>query len=386
MIALSTHLLLLPLASAAWRVSNLDDGSPSDSTMKRSCAHPLKLLIVSDYAYPSGGVEHFIQEFIAAVSSRFECKLLSWSASVRTPPGFERITVIECGDIRQAWSEMDWADVLFIPTSFNVRMLTRLATEYVTHVPKPVVTVVHTVSHSRPHAPSVAIQSAWLAELLSKSSHIVAVSGAVAVALRDLPHPEEYTSRLSVIENAARLTPRLAPRRSAASGDSRRRVSFIGRPFPQKGFDLFVRLAHDLRDTEMTFAANTVSVPLLEPLEGVTLSALLSDAELVTFFEQTDLLVIPYLYADGLPLAVLEALNCGVPIIGFDSPGVGSLLRSHAQLVIAPNYAALRSAVEEWHAGRLIITPPHAGSIDSWAEAFDRYSAIVEAIGVPTDE
>jgi glycosyltransferase involved in cell wall biosynthesis len=136
----------------------------------------------------------------------------------------------------------------------------------------------------------------------------------------------------------------------------------------------------------MTFAANTVSVPLREPIEGVTLSALLSDDELVAFFERTDLLVVPYLHADGLPLAVLEALNCGVPIIGFDSPSVGPLLRRHGQMVIAPDYAALRSAVEEWHAGRLTVAPPRAGGVTPWAEAFTHYINIIEAVGAPPGE
>lgn len=364
-------------------MSNVGDGAAVDFAAKRPGAHSLRLLIVSDYAYPSGGIEHFVQEFISAVSHRFDCKLLSWSNEVRRPPGFKHLTAIECGDIRQAWSLMDWADVLFIPTSFNVRMLARLATEYVTYTPKPIVTIVQTSSHSHLQASSVAVQDAWLTELLSKSAHIVAVSSAVEAAVRALPSMTEHISRMSIIENAARLSTDRSPAKDAAL---RRRVSFIGRPFPQKGFDLFIRLAHDLRGSGLTFAANTVSVPLREPIEGVTSSALLSDEELVAFFEQTDLLVVPYLHADGLPLAVLEALNCGVPIIGFDSPSVGPLLRRHAQLVIAPDYAALRSAVEDWHAGRRTVTPPRAGRVDSWAEAFARYSAIIEAIGAPSGE
>ena len=79
---------------------------------------------------------------------------------------------------------------------------------------------------------------------------------------------------------------------------------------------------------------------------------------------------------NGLPLAVLETVNCGVPIIGFDTPSAGEILRKYSQKVIAPRYSELRRAVEGWHIGRLSLIPPIPGIVVSWPETFDRYISI----------
>ena len=353
------------------------------SHVKHPDRDPIRVLIVSDYAYPAGGIEQFIRQLISALPVHVDCRLLSWSSDILVPTEFEDLTVVECGDIRQAWPLMDWASVLFVPTSFNVRMLTRLTTEYLSRNPKPTVAVVQTSSHSDPSAKSVEIQNEWLAELLNRCTRVVAVSNEVAEAIRDLPLMANSTKQIIVIENAARLS---TAHLTSPRVEKRKVVSFIGRPFSQKGFDLYVRLAHDLSQTGLKFVANTVGVPIPKPIKGMTVSTTLSDDELLKFFEQTDVLLVPYLYADGLPLAVLEALNCGVPVIGFDSPGVGHLLRRYAQKVIAPNYSQLRRAVEDWHDGRMSLISPSPGAVPSWADALARYISIIESLGVPTVE
>jgi len=337
----------------------------------------IRVLIVSDYAYLAGGIEQFVCQLIADVSSWAECRLLSWSSEILMPPGFPGLYPVECGDIRESWSLMDWATVLLVPTSFNVRILARLVTEYARRNPKPIVTVVHTSSHSDPGASSTQLQEEWLAELASRSTWIVAVAEEVADAVRSLPLMDDSVKRIVVIENAARLS----AVRSVQRGENRHVVSFVGRPFLQKGFDLYARLARDLSGTGLKFMANTVGVPIPEPIEDITVSTMLSDDELLSFFEQTDVLVAPYVYADGLPLALLEALNCGVPVIGFDSPGVGRLLRKYAQKVVAPNYVELRRAVEDWHSGRLHLTRPHPGSVPTWGDALAKYASIIRSIG-----
>lgn len=337
----------------------------------------IRVLIVSDYAYLAGGIEQFIRQLIADVATWAECRLLSWSSEILVPPGFKEVTTVECGDIREAWSLMDWATILLVPTSFNVRMLARLATTYIQHNPKPIVTVVQTSSHSDPTASSIRLQNGWLMELISSSTRTVAASEEVAEALHDLPLTCDILERIVVIENAARLS----VVHSASRREKRQTVSFVGRPFPQKGFDLYLRLASDLSGIGLTFMANTVGVPISQSVQDMTVSTMLTDDELLNFFEQTDVLVAPYVYADGLPLSLLEALNCGVPVIGFDSPGVGRLLRKYAQKVIAPNYSELKRAVEDWHAGRLHLTHPPAGLVPTWDDVLARYASILKSVG-----
>jgi glycosyltransferase involved in cell wall biosynthesis len=330
-----------------------------------------RLVIVSDYDWPTGGVEEFVHQLVSQADGRYDCRVLSWSERIKLPDGFAGLCVVEHGDVREVWAELDEAELVVVASSFNVRMLARITADYVHARPVPTVTVVHTSGHSR-DASSVGVQECWLRELAVASQRVVAPSIDVRTALsrlRDFPQ-----EKIAVIENGARL----ATVRSRVRG--REVVSFIGRPHPQKGFHLFERLVDDLAGSGIAFAANTVSIPSAIAIAGVELSHRLTDAELLRFFAATDLLVAPYLRADGLPLAVLEALNCGVPVIGFDVPGLGTLLRRHGQIVLEPRYEALLAAVRAWRDGRLLVAAPPAGQVRPWHKQADRYLALFDEV------
>jgi glycosyltransferase involved in cell wall biosynthesis len=325
------------------------------------------VVLVSDYAYPTGGAEEFVRELLAGLKGTFDVELLTWSEDALSPEDVPVHTVGPFGDIRSAWEILDRADILLVVTSFNVRLLARLASDYLRAHRKPAVTVVQTSSHSRPDAGSTVSQERWLASLLQRSSAVVAASTAVKKAL----DPVRGLAAVHVIENAARL------RASAVRERGRSRVSFIGRPVASKGYDYFCQLADDLRETPLRFFANTVSVPPPELHPGITYSYQLSDLELLEFFGNADLVVAPYRYADGLPLAILEAINVGVPVIGFDAPGVGDLLKRYYQLALPPSYPRLREAIFRWAAGELQVTPPTAGQVTEWPTQIAQYQTIL---------
>lgn len=333
------------------------------------------LVVVSDYAWPAGGAEQFIHELLWRSVDEFACSLLTWPGRAPVPDGLVHRCEVEMGDIRCAWSLLGTADAIVVVTSFNIRLLARLATEFVMQRTTPTVTVVQTSGHSDGSSPSTTTQERWLGELTARSADVVAVSQETADALVRSCGGDSMACPV-VIENGARLVSR-RPRPRA-----RTCVSFIGRPLPQKGFHHFERLARDLAGCGLRFAANTVSIAPTRPQEGISYSYCLNDDELVRFFEETDLLVVPYLRADGSPLAVLEALNCGVPVMGFDAPGVGSLLRRHGQTVLPPTYEALRDAVGRWRIGDLTVQPPAPGAVPDWDAQIGRHLALLRrAVG-----
>jgi glycosyltransferase involved in cell wall biosynthesis len=331
-----------------------------------------RLVVVSDYAWATGGIEEFVSELVAHMSATHDCRVVSWSEDIKLPDGFSGLRVVDRGDVRGVWEELDAADLLLVATSFNIRLLARTATEYLHGRSVPTISVVQTSGHSNPDCTSVPVQDMWLRELAMSSNVVVAVSSDVQEALARI---EGFPmDRVALIENAARL--------GGAPARQRERIhlAFIGRPHPQKGYHLFERLARELAGSGLEFAANTVSLPPPTVIPGVAHSFRLSDAELADFFASADLVLAPYLRADGLPLAILEALNCGVPVIGFDVPGLRDLLQRHGQVVVEPAYAALVSAVCEWQSGRLSVNEPQAGSVTSWTTQLSHYHALFDAI------
>ncbi|GAA2018758.1 hypothetical protein GCM10009839_13720 [Catenulispora yoronensis] len=348
------------------KIGHCPDVSPEPSEAGKP-----KVLVVSDYAYASGGVEHMVSELLAGFTDGFECTLLTWLPDAVVPDGFRGVITLDYGDLRQAWPAMEAADVLLVQTSFNTRLLAGLAADFLTHRPKPALTVVHTSSHSRPEATYRDVQAAWLTRLLDASSSVVAVSTDVEKALRCMPTADGGDWQIVVIENAARLAaPPTRPK-------GRKTVSFIGRPMPQKGWDDFTRLAADLAHSGLEFAANTVHAAPDTPAPGIQLCHRLADEQMLDFLDGTDLLVAPYRFADGQPLAVLEALACGVPVIGYDTEGLGRLLRQHGQRLIPATYEALREAVSGWASGRISVKPPEPMTVRSWTQAVAEYAALV---------
>lgn len=330
------------------------------------------MAVVSDYDFPTGGVEVFTQQLLKETADQLDTTLVTWTGHGPAPPD-SVVVRIEHGDLQHLWRVLDAADVLLILTSFNVRALAWLTCDYLQVTSRPAVNVVHTSEHSTPGFHGSPAQVHKLEQLVRLSARTVAVSNDVAAGLANLFND---VPPIRVIENAARRLPTSAHTTSRARG--RRRVSYVGRPSPQKGFEDFRRLAHDLHDSGLEFSANTVSIPVALD-DPIAYSANLSDTELREFFDTTDILVTPYLRADGMPLALLEALSCGVPIVGYESAGVGALLRSYNQMVIPPVYEDLVRTIRDWGAGRMRIPAPRAEQVPTWRDAAAEYVEVLRS-------
>lgn len=331
----------------------------------------MRIAIFSDYAYPAGGTEQFVLEMIQRAQANHEVRLISWSDEAIVPKGFSAITTPECGDVREIWDVADWAEAILVVTSFNVRLLARFAADYLILRSKPSIAVVQTSAHSR-ESETQALQEVWLRRLLGACHATVAVSSAVRDALSPIaPDPR----KLHVIENASRLSARRSTRTQTWSN-----VSFVGRPEPQKGFHHFLRLADEPGFRNMTFRANTVSMPPREIRDNVAFTWQLNEEEMIEFFDRTDLLVAPYTHADGLPLALLEALACGVPVVGFDSPAVTPLLVRHGQTVVPQEYSALREFVHGWALRQETDESKFGPVVQSWDDQYAKYESLLAHI------
>ena len=129
-------------------------------------------------------------------------------------------------------------------------------------------------------------------------------------------------------------------------------VLFVGRPVWQKGFDLFVRLAHDLADERSQFSY--VGGESLD--ENITSYGLVNDAKsLAKIMGEAHVVVSPQrVERTVVGRSVLEALSCGTPVIAMTDlidPPLGDC----ESLFTTDSYGSLRSTVREfyrnWRAG-----------------------------------
>jgi len=109
----------------------------------------------------------------------------------------------------------------------------------------------------------------------------------------------------------------------------------FGRLLPQKGYDLYLaaaqRLRAELGDTVACWVlgsadqARPESLELLERIKAAhklgTIQYLLSSDDVRPFLDQSDIVVLPSTYNEGVPRSLLEAMACGKAIITTDWKG-----------------------------------------------------------------
>ena len=123
-------------------------------------------------------------------------------------------------------------------------------------------------------------------------------------------------------------------------------VLFVGRPVWQKGFDLFVRLAHELADERSQFSfvggespdERVMSYGLVK--DPKSLAKILGDAHVVVSPQRVEKMVVGR--------SVLEALSCGTPVVAM-SKSVDPPLDDCESLFTTDNYGSLRSTVREFY-------------------------------------
>jgi glycosyltransferase involved in cell wall biosynthesis len=197
----------------------------------------------------------------------------------------------------------------------------------------------------------------------------LAVSDAVRVyTCRNLAVDE---TRISVIPNGVDLT-RFRPKPAAARMSGGRVViGMVARMESEKGhrglIDVVARLAKEGLDLELRLAGDGSLRPQLEAVtkaagiaQQVVFAGLVDDVE--SFLHELDIFVLTSVFGEGLPLAILEAMACRLPVIACDVAGAGEVIRNGENGILVPsmNSAALGKAIHE-----LAIDPERREALSS---------------------
>lgn len=218
------------------------------------------VVVVSDYAHFAGGICIFIENVIRNSLEEVSYSLVTWRNELTESAAygplaalFEEVVLIDAGNVVSAVDVMSNADLIFLQTSCNVRLLSVMTDAFCQQTGKPLVSVLHTTSHSSPLATSKAIQNVWYRSILLRSSFVVCVSQAVKDSIQDIIDGESV--RVAVIDNASRFT---FQDKKVKKAKKSKVVSFVGRPVNAKGINDFVEIAKTLIDTDITFVCNSV--------------------------------------------------------------------------------------------------------------------------------
>jgi glycosyltransferase involved in cell wall biosynthesis len=156
-------------------------------------------------------------------------------------------------------------------------------------------------------------------------------------------------------------------RREAAS---RRRFAYLGTVAPHKGLHVLVEALMGLskRDWSLDVIGNAGINPgytarlrtLARNDERIRFLGSVPPAQHERLWPSIDVLVLPSLWWENSPLAVLEALAAGIPVVASRTGGVPEILPPGAGVLVAPgDVEGLRAVLGEVLEGRLL-----AGALD----------------------
>jgi glycosyltransferase involved in cell wall biosynthesis len=168
---------------------------------------------------------------------------------------------------------------------------------------------------------------------------------------------------------------------------TRRRLGYVGTLAPHKGVHVLLEAVKELSRPDWTL--DVVGNPGVDPGYSTRLRELAGGDPRIRFrgaiapheqdrvWDALDLLVVPSLWWENSPLAVLEAVAAGVPVVASRTGGVSEVLPEAVGALVPPgDVAALRRAIGDVLEGRLLSGPLESFSLKTAAEGARELAAL----------
>ncbi len=167
------------------------------------------------------------------------------------------------------------------------------------------------------------------------------------IAQRVQENYELSARRIKIIPNYVE-TDRFAPQK--AQGKRPLRIGFVGRLAWEKNLLALVEAVSGLDVELVMVGAGPQKAELQARADalGVKLSlpGRMDNSALPAFLNSCDLFVLPSLY-EGHPKALIEAMACGLAVIGTRVPGIAEMIQDgHNGLLAEPDAASLRTTID----------------------------------------
>jgi glycosyltransferase involved in cell wall biosynthesis len=230
-------------------------------------------------------------------------------------------------------------DVL-LQDELNHPSLLRLNRRLRGRVSHPVVSVVHHLRSSEPHAPGAQafyrrVERQYLTSVDAFICNSETTRRAVCAALDRAELPRSIVAYPGGDRFVSPLTPDEIQQRARRSGPLR--VVFVGNLIQRKGLLILLEALLKLPagTCQLTVVGNAIGdgqylrvvyhLLMVTQLAGVTLSGVVSDEELAALLARSDVLAVPSEY-EGFGIAYLEGMGFGLPAIGTTSGGAREVI------------------------------------------------------------
>jgi len=126
-------------------------------------------------------------------------------------------------------------------------------------------------------------------------------------------------------------------------------VLFVGRLISAKGVELLVRVAKKLREVDFVFIGDgplSNWIKMQEAKEkNIHYLGRVENSNLPKYYSAGDLLCVPSLFREGCPVIILEAISCGIPVIGSSTSGLSEVINEKIGVLFEPGVENIKNAI-----------------------------------------
>jgi len=128
-------------------------------------------------------------------------------------------------------------------------------------------------------------------------------------------------------------------------------VLFVGRLIDKKGTRVLCEVAKEIPDMNFVFVGTGPDEDYLKEQEkknrNIKFVGFVRNDLLYKYYNSSDVFCIPSQYEEGFGRVVMEAVACGLPVVGSNKGGIPEALDSSVSILIEPTVENLKREIEE---------------------------------------
>jgi glycosyltransferase involved in cell wall biosynthesis len=127
-------------------------------------------------------------------------------------------------------------------------------------------------------------------------------------------------------------------------------VLFVGRVMEKKGVRVLCEVAQKLPEVNFVFVGTGPDEDYLKEQEksndNIKFMGFVRNNLLYKYYNASDVFCIPSQYEEGFGRVVMEAVSCGLPVVGSNKGGIPEALDASVSILIEPTAENLKNAIE----------------------------------------